>query len=95
MSMSHQHCKPHNPLPFLSGIAGSQPDASLGSEHTCCLQNRAWAISKWTREFFQMTDLGFLCVSFCFRLLADTTQSLLLQSDLPATCRGHSEAGQI
>lgn len=59
------------------------------------LQNRAWAISKWTREFFQMTDLGFLCVSFCFRLLADTTQSLLLQSDLPATCRGHSEAGQI
>jgi len=54
-----------------------------------------WTMDKQrVAEFFWMLGLGFLCAiaSFSFRLLADTAQSLLLRFDLPATCRGHSEA---
>lgn len=45
-------------------------------------------------QLFWMLWLGFLCAtaSFSFRLLEDTAESLLLRFDLPATCRGHSEA---
>lgn len=42
-------------------------------------------------QLFCNLGLGFFA-SFSFRLLADTAQSLLLQFDLPATCRGHSAA---
>lgn len=67
------------------------------------LQSRVWDDSKRTideqrtREFFWMFYWGFSCatLSLSFRLLADTAQSLLFQFDLPATCRGHSEAGLI
>lgn len=53
--------------------------------------------SQWTADeqrvsqFFWTLEMAFFA-SFSFRLLADTSQSLLLRFHLPATCRGHSAA---